>query len=210
MCSLVLIDLCLLWDELSCTWVISEILIHTVHQIYSSSNQRGSQRAAQCVTQSKWQLFFSPPWPCVHVYACRRVSILFFFYLYTVSLTEGGFVLLITSSLSGFQVQRLLLPDQLSFSVKDDDREQLQSLFPTSESGGDEKTQILNSSHPSEKQQNINININHSTTLALHTSKHLFHLLHQIKSIHFAAYIDHSYSDQMLLWFSISFQYKCC
>lgn len=63
MCSLVLIDLCLLWDELSCTWVISVILIHTVHQIYSSSagsysNQRGSQRAAQCVTQSSWQLFF--------------------------------------------------------------------------------------------------------------------------------------------------------
>lgn len=48
--------------------------------------------------------------------------LLFFLDLYMMSLTEGTPVFLITSPLSGFQVERRLLPDQRLFSVKDKER----------------------------------------------------------------------------------------
>lgn len=67
----------------------------------------------------------------MHVYACCvSFSV---FNLYAVCLTEGASVLLTASSPSGFQVEGRLLPDQLSVSVKDEDRKQLHVVQQMSE-----------------------------------------------------------------------------
>lgn len=112
-----MIDLCLLWDELSCTWDTSVNLWCSGQSPYSTS---------LFGLNSLQQLSFYS----VVMYVCKCVSTFVFFFICTWcqvfdALIEGRYVssLLITSPLSGFQEERrLLLLDQLSFSGKDKDR----------------------------------------------------------------------------------------